>query len=252
MTLSFSIPAHNEEDRIGGCLEAIRREAAVAGVAVEIVVVNNASTDKTAEVAGRIPGVKVVREDRKGLLFARERGAKETTGELIANIDADTKLTPDWIKKVLKAFEDDPDLVGYSGPFIYYDLPWVSRVATRLWYIIGHSFHVIWRIFTGREAMLQGGNFVLRRSALEKIGGFDTTISFYGEDTDIAKRMSKVGKVRFSFNLPILASGRRMAKDGVFITGWRYAINHFWVLAFDQPYTKEYSDVRTGQNNVQK
>ena len=40
-------------------------------------------------------------------------------------------------------------------------------------------------------SMVQGGNFVLRRNGLEKIGGFDTTIAFYGEDTDMARRMNR-------------------------------------------------------------
>jgi len=242
--LSFSIPAHNEEETIATCLESIRREAATAGVAVEIVVVDNLSTDKTAEIARKVPGVKVVREERKGLLFARQRGFLETNGDLIANIDADIKLSPGWIKKVLEAFEKNPKLVALSGPHVYYDLSWWSQFVTKVFYFIGYSAHEISRLFTGKAAMLQGGNFVLRRDALEAIGGFDTTISFYGEDTNIGKRMSRMGEVRFLFKLPAFASGRRMRKEGVFLTGLRYAINHFWVLAFDKPFTREYSDIR--------
>ena len=60
---------------------------------------------------------------------------------------------------------------------------------------------------------MQGGNFVVRRDALQKIGGYDTNISFYGEDTDVARRLSKVGHVKFTFDLPALSSGRRLAKE---------------------------------------
>ena len=92
--------------------------------------------------------------------------------------------------------------------------------------------------------MIQGGNFVLRREALKEIGGFDTSISFYGEDTDIAKRISKYGKVTWTFYFPILASGRRIAKEGIFCMGIRYGINYIWTTYSGVPYTKEYIDVR--------
>ncbi|MBS3903049.1 MAG: glycosyltransferase family 2 protein [Anaplasmataceae bacterium] len=252
MTLSFSIPAHNESKNINACLEAIRREAAVAEVAVEIVVIDNASQDDTALVAQKVPGVRVVREEQKGLLFARQRGFRETTGELIANIDADTLLTSGWIKKVLQEFESDPKLVALSGPYIYHDLSWWPRFVTKLFYGVAYGIHAVAHLFLGKAALLQGGNFIVRRSALEAIGGFNTNLSFYGEDTDIAKRISVMGKVKFSFDLPALTSGRRLAKEGVFLTGWRYAINHFWVIFFDRPFTASYEDVRGDSQHVQK
>ena len=49
--------------------------------------------------------------------------------------------------------------------------------------------------------MMQGGNFVVRRSALDTIGGFNPDFSFYGEDTELACRLNKVGGVRFTFAL---------------------------------------------------
>ena len=94
--------------------------------------------------------------------------------------------------------------------------------------------------------MLQGGNFVLRKSALDKVGGFNTSIDFYGEDTDIACRMCEVGDVKFSFSFPIYSSGRRLAKEGIFTTGCRYAVNYLWTICFHRPFTETSTDIRSG------
>ncbi len=86
--------------------------------------------------------------------------------------------------------------------------------------------------------------FILKRSALEKIGGFDTNIIFYGEDTDIARRIQKVGRVKFTFKLPMYTSGRRLKKEGILTMALRYPINYIWVTIFKKPFTKDYLDVR--------
>jgi GT2 family glycosyltransferase len=62
--------------------------------------------------------------------------------------------------------------------------------------------------------MMVGGNFAIRRDVLEKMGGFDRTIEFYGEDVDIGKRARSHGKVLFSPRFVMPTSGRRMRKQG--------------------------------------
>ncbi|MFX0204255.1 MAG: glycosyltransferase family 2 protein, partial [Candidatus Hodarchaeota archaeon] len=86
--------------------------------------------------------------------------------------------------------------------------------------------------------------FVIKRAAFEQIGGFDTSIDFYGEDTDVARRLNKVGHVKFTFTLPIYASGRRLAKEGIIKTGIRYSANYFWVSFSGKPLTKTSTDIR--------
>lgn len=244
MRISFVIPAYNEEKRLPACLEAVDAELSRTPCEYEVVVVNNASTDRTAEVARRYPFVRVVDEPRKGLTRAREAGFVATTGDIIANIDADTRLPEGWLAKVLKEFKKHDDLVALSGPYIYYDLPLSDRVLVRLFYVGGYISHLINHYLVGGGAMLQGGNFIVRRTAMEAIGGFDTTIEFYGEDTDVARRISKMGKVKWTFALPMYASGRRLAKEGVFSTGWKYATNYFHTLVRAKPHTQTYTDIR--------
>src|ERR1700679_3470981 len=123
MRLSFVVPAYNEEAYLPACLESICEQIRTlpAGTC-EIIVVNNASTDGTREVALRYPGVTVVDEMRKGLTFARQAGFAASTGNLIANVDSDSRLTPGWVATVLKTFEEEPELAALSGPVVYYDL----------------------------------------------------------------------------------------------------------------------------------
>lgn len=245
MKLSFVIPAYNEEERIGRCLKSVLREVARHGdIETEVIVVNNASTDGTRSVAAAFPGVRVVDEWKKGLVSARRAGYLASKGELVANVDADTIVPHGWLGKVLEEFSQDKRLVALSGPYIYYDLPMFSRMLVRLFYVFGYIGHVFNHLLLGKGAMLQGGNFIVRRSAMELIGGYNSAFDFYGEDTDIAMRIQKEGTVKWTFGLPMYTSGRRLKEEGVLMTGVRYAVNHVWALVFKRPYTKLFRDIR--------
>jgi len=247
MKLTFAIPAYNEGENIGRCLDSIFREMEKGphGNDIEIIVVDNASTDTTGKIAESYKGVCVVKEPRKGLLFARQAGYEAATGDIIANVDADTMLPPGWIETVFKEFSQDSNLVALSGPHIYYDLGTFERFLVAFFYRAGFVLHLVNHYILHAGSMLQGGNFVLRKRALDRAGGFNLSIDFYGEDTDIARRISPLGKVKFTFRFPIYASGRRLRAEGIFATGMRYGINHLWILLFKKPFTEKYRDIRT-------
>lgn len=244
MKISFSIPAYNEEAGIGKCLESVLAEIKRSGVEAEVVVVNNASTDRTKEVALSFAGVRVVDETKKGLTYARAAGMQATSGEILANVDSDTILPEGWLTTVAKEFAQDPKLVALSGPFIYYDLSVFDRALTRVFYFIGWVSHNILQYIFRKGAMVQGGNFVLRRDEWEKVGGFDTKITFYGEDTDVACRLAPVGHVKWTWKLPMYSSGRRLKKEGIVTMGLRYTLNHFSIIFLKRPATDEYRDIR--------
>ena len=244
MRLSFVVPAYNEEAYLPDCLESILIQTRDLAEPAEIIVVNNASTDRTREVALGYPGVRVVDEPQKGLTFARQAGYAASTGELVANVDSDSRLTPGWVAKVLKAFDEDSRLAALSGPFIYYDLTPQQRLSVWLFYVAAYVIYVLNSYILRAGGMVQGGNFVLRRTALEEIGGFNTAISFYGEDTDIARRVAKVGDVRFTFDLKMYSSARRLKKEGMLTMAGRYTINYFWTMFRKKPFTEEYVDIR--------
>ncbi len=245
MKISFVIPAHNEEAYIGKCLESINEELRRTAVeAPEIIVVNNASTDRTREIALGYPRVIVVQEPRKGLLWARQAGYLATHGELIASIDADAILPRGWLSRALKEFEHNKKLIALSGPFIYHDLSLFSRLLVAGYYYLGFLIYVVNRFVLHIGSMLQGGNIVVTRDALERIGGYNTTIEFYGEDTDLARRLYPLGPVKFSLRFPMYASGRRLKTEGVLTMGIRYSLNYFWMIFFGKPFNTTSTDIR--------
>jgi glycosyltransferase involved in cell wall biosynthesis len=246
--LSFVIPAYNEERYLPACLESILAQTRDLGEDVEIIVVNNASSDRTREVALSYPGVTVVDEMRKGLPWARQAGFAASSGELIANVDADSRLTPGWVRQVLETFAEferkGKSLVALSGPVEYYDLTASQMVSVHLFYLLAFLLYALNRYVLRAGSMVQGGNFVLRRDALASIGGFNTSIAFYGEDTDIARRLNRVGKVVFTFQLKMFSSARRLKKEGMLTIGMRYTMNYLWTTFRKKPFTEEYIDIR--------
>ncbi|MFZ3020305.1 MAG: glycosyltransferase [Minisyncoccia bacterium] len=244
MKVSFVIPAHNEEVKIAECLRSIAQEIDPVEHATEIIVVNNASEDRTKEIALTFPNVVVVDESRKGIVWARKAGFEVSTGDIIANVDADSILPKGWLSKVLHEFNSDEELLGLSGPLIYYDLPVHMRLFTKSWYVFGLAFDNLNHFLFKRGAMFQGGNYVVKKKAIEDIGGFDTSIEFYGEDIDIGKRLRQIGKVKWTLSLPMHSSGRRLREKGVIKMAFIYGINYLSTAFLGKPATDEYDDIR--------
>ena len=246
MVLSFVIPAFNEESYLADCIESILEQTRGLEEATEIIVVNNASSDGTREVARRYRRVRVVDEPRKGLTFARQAGFLASSGALIANVDADSRLTPGWVERVLSGFEGAPKLAALSGPFVYYDLTGGQRFFVHVFYLVAWMSYAMNRYVLRVGSMVQGGNFVVSRAALERVGGFNLDISFYGEDTDIARRLNDVGDVMFTFDLKMFSSARRLKREGMLTMAFRYSLNYFWTTFFKRPYTNHHIDIREG------
>jgi glycosyltransferase involved in cell wall biosynthesis len=244
MKVSFVIPAYNEEAYIGKCLQAVQPLLKDPRYSVEVIVVNNASTDGTKAVARSFPGVRVVDEPRKGLSQARQTGFLASTGEVIANIDADTVPTAAWLETVLKNFSSEPNLVALSGPFNFYDMSDWENSLVRGFYYLAFPIYLVNRFVTRVGSMLQGGNFVVRRSALEAIGGFDPRFHFYGEDADIARRLHSQGDVVFTFQLTLATSGRRLKTEGLLRVALRYTANYFSTIFLKKAVTTTDTAVR--------
>jgi glycosyltransferase involved in cell wall biosynthesis len=241
LTLSLIIPAYNEESYLAACLEyaSAELEAQKHRGPFEIIVVNNASTDRTHEIAASFPHVRVVYEPRKGLTYARQRGLEEATGEILAYIDADTHMPQGWVARVLDAYQSRSDAVCVSGPYFYYDLPRNKRALVRLyWMLLAKPTYWMTRY------MAVGGNFAAKKASLLQIGGFDTSISFYGEDTNIARRLSEVGKVVFDMQLVMHTSARRLLEEGFTSTAMNYVINFMAEVVLKKPLSAQYRDIR--------
>ena len=238
MRLSLIIPAYNEEQYIGECINSALRNA--HGRFHEIIVVDNASTDRTLEAVRSRPGIRIVYEPCKGITHARQRGFEKATGDVLAYIDADTRIPPNWIRIVETTFNHSSDVVCLSGPYRYYDGPrpkrWLLGVICRLILPIGQQLF---------GCMVIGGNFVATKKAINEVGGFDRTIDFFGEDTDIGRQLSLRGKIQFRMDFFINTSARRFYAEGLIRANAVYLINFVWIVLFHRPFSTSHRDIRT-------
>ena len=219
MKISVVIPAYNEE---AGIAHTIRALLAQDYPDFEIIVVNNASTDRTAEVVRQFvsdsqPPVILVDEGRKGLLWARERGRQKARGEIIANIDADCLPEKDWLARGVSPFKYS-HIVAVTGPYDYHDgsrlFRYFSLMTQKYAYKVMSEILQLKPIRNG--AILIGGNNLIRADVLAKTGGYNTALVFYGEDTDTAKRVAVHGKAHFDPKLTMKTSARRFKAEGTF------------------------------------
>ena len=100
--ISMVIPAYNEGKFLRQCLESLAKQTVMP---YEVIVVNNNSTDDTAQVAGEFAFCTVIQEPRQGSSFACFTGFSRASGEVIGRIDADNILPPDWCEKMLASLE---------------------------------------------------------------------------------------------------------------------------------------------------
>ncbi len=236
LKISLIIPAYNEEKYIGNCLDHIFKNS--HGKIFEIIVVDNNSSDKTAEIVKRYKNVKLITEIKKGVTRARQKGYKESSGDILAYIDADNLIPPGWIETIMYEFKKDKKLASLSGPYRYYDTSiFINLLIKIYWRIAMLAYFTI-------GYMAIGGNFTIRREILEKINGFDTSINFYGDDTDTVRRAHKFGKTKFKFNFFLYSSARRFKGQGFLNTASKYILNFLSQVFFHKIVTKTYQDIR--------
>jgi glycosyltransferase involved in cell wall biosynthesis len=186
----------------------------------EILVVNNASTDETGAVAAQVPHVRVVDEPRKGLVVARETGRRAAHGDILVYVDADCRAPLTWLSRIERRFVRDQTLIALSGPYRFYDWDWWGRLLIRAYdFTLAPATQLLVKYLLRLGTVFYGGNFAVRREALAWIGGFDTSIEFHGEDTNLGRRLFAIGKVSLFHDCFLYTSARRyvaMGKGAVF------------------------------------
>jgi peptidoglycan/xylan/chitin deacetylase (PgdA/CDA1 family)/glycosyltransferase involved in cell wall biosynthesis len=215
MQVSVVVPAFNEELWIGRCLDSLAGQE--TRYSYEVIVVDNNSTDRTAEVAAAYAGVRVVHEQRQGLVRARQAGQVAARGEIVAHTDADSVLPCDWVQRIGDAFASQPGLVLASGAMCFPAAPLRARlIQTFLNWIV-----LLWWLLTRRLAVVNGCNFAVRADALAAGGGFAVDMPDTG-DSRILSILKPYGRVRFLRGKLVRTSARRFRGQGVFRVYWFY------------------------------
>lgn len=207
MTISLVIPAYNEETDIVDCLDAISQQDELPD---EVIVVDNNSTDKTAQMARNFPFVTVIHEDHQGVNFARDAGFNAAKGDIIGRIDVDTYLPPDWVAQLKRVFED-LEVDAVTGPVFYKDMPgrqFGQRVDTAI-------RSAVIRSTIDQEdrdiRFLFGTNMALRRSSWQKVRSHVCHRKDMHEDIDLAIHLAEAGEhIAFDKDLVAGMSARRL------------------------------------------
>jgi glycosyltransferase involved in cell wall biosynthesis len=241
MRFSVVVCAYNEEHLLPACLHSLLAQTLPPD---EIIVVNNASTDATHAVACAC-GVRVIDEPRKGLVVARETGRLAATGDVLVYLDADCRAPRDWLRRIAREFSSPRPPAAVTGPYRFYDWDYAGRALIRVYdWTLAPLTHFLAQDVLGVGALLYGGNFAVRRDALEAIGGFDTSIEFHGEDTNLARRVSKIGRVRLRPGCYLLTSARRYKAMGRGKVFGLYVRNFCAEIFFHRPSDTTHEDVR--------
>jgi O-antigen biosynthesis protein len=211
--VSVIVCTRNGAWRIRECLENLGK---LEYPAYEVVVVDDGSTDRTAEIAGEYD-VRVIRGIHRGLSAARNAGLTAARGEIVAYIDDDAYPDPHWLSYLAAGFEDGAR-VGVGGPnLVPPDDGYVAQLVARA---PGGPTHVL---LNDQEAEhIPGCNMAFRRDALREIGGFDEQFWIAGDDVDVCWRLMERGGT-LGFAASAVVWHRR--RDSV-AAYWRQQVNY--------------------------
>lgn len=201
-SVSIVIPVYNEEDHLAACLDAIAVQSVKP---LEVIVVDNNSTDATVAIASRYSFVKILHEPRQGVVFARDCGFNAASGEILGRLDADSVISPDWVETVQRLFSEDPELAITSGRISYYDISWSQGLNSADLFVRRRFARLL-----GRYVAVQAANMAMRRSTWTEVrnGGLCYRGGLH-EDFDLSIHASQQGfRVTFDERLRAAISAR--------------------------------------------
>jgi glycosyltransferase involved in cell wall biosynthesis len=190
-TASIIIPTFNGASRIGSCLDSLVKQT--AGRNVEILVVDDGSTDNTAQVVRAYPSVRLVLQANAGPAAARNRGAMEAKGRLLLFTDDDCVPMSDWLWAMFEPFKD-PDVVAAKGVYRTHQKDLAAR-------FVQMEYEDKYRLMAGLSSIdfIDTYSAGFRRDRFLEMTGYDTSFPVAcAEDVELSYRMSARGwKMKF-------------------------------------------------------
>lgn len=205
LNITVVIPVYNEAETINACIEALALQKEPL---YEVIVVDNNSLDNSLELARSFDFVTVITEKTQGVSHARDKGFNLASGDVIARIDADTIVTPDWSMNLQRIF-GNMYVDAVSGSMQYRD--WCYKE-------LGDKVDLLLRStlnsFMGNQTFLQGCNMAVRKSAWQAVSAELCHHAGMHEDIDLAIHLQKKNfKINFDPSLAVGVSARRFQTD---------------------------------------
>ena len=190
-TLSIIVVAYNESENLERLKQSIDRQFVPPEWRVATVLVDNGSNDETRNVAVDLGFTRVVQDDSPTVAGCRNRGFRESSGAIIAYVDADCEIGDCWIQEVIDLLgEQDCVIAGWpvSSPS---PMTWVQRAWNAHW-VNKRGHHD--RVVKGERAMtlITTANMSMNRDVMERVGGFDESLRS-GEDMNFLLRARHKG-----------------------------------------------------------
>lgn len=199
--ISVIVPAYNEEALLPGTLSALRDGLAALPAAAELIVVDNNSSDRTAELA-RQAGARVVFEPVNQIARARNAGARQARGVYLIFVDADTHVSPALLVRARAALAGGATCGG--GALVAFE-PGVPRWA-------GWGLQ-LWNALSRRLGVAAGAFVFCLREGFEAVGGFSEGV-YASEEVWFSRRLRAWGRARgLGFEIlepPVRTSGRKL------------------------------------------
>lgn len=226
LLISVVVPSYNEEAYIEKCLESLVKQD-LDKEKYEIIVIDNASTDQTTQIAGTYP-VQVIKEPKKGYVFAIIKGVNVSKAKIVAFTDADTIVPHNWLSKILKSFKNNPRTLAVGGAYVFYRY--------------NNLLNTFFKKTNKYSTQLCGANMAFKKDALKKIGGIDPRVNF-SVDFYLTRQLKRIGQVIIDPTIVVKTSPRRFKKNrfSYFIL---QLINQTFLTLLDRPLIFDIKDVR--------
>ena len=185
LSVSIVIPCHNSAATIGETIEACLAQSFSGQI--EVIVVDDGSTDQTAMIVTKYPEVRYLYQSNKGPAAARNRGWRAASGSIVCFTDSDCVPNPCWVARLVAAYNDH-QIGGVGGSYSLLNPD--SLLASCIHQEIMYRHHRM-----GKQAVFLGSyNASFRRRVLEEVGGFDETYKMASaEDNALSYRVIRLG-----------------------------------------------------------
>jgi glycosyltransferase involved in cell wall biosynthesis len=212
VNISVVIPAYNAEKTIGQCLASLYEQSRRPN---QIIVVDNNSTDETKKIVleflrnQKEIDARCIDEYRRGPSFARNCGANNAQGDVIAFIDADCIADPSWLARLLASFEN-PDTGAVAGSIIGFDKETTIGKFHALFTLMSLPKSGLFNEFNLISGGFPTANFSIRKELFDAISGFDEAMPIYGEDYDLCARIYVAGhKIYYNKEVKVFHQHRK-------------------------------------------
>ena len=211
LTLTVVIPVLDDAEALADCLARLRAQS----VPVEVLVVDNGSTDDSVEVARRA-GARVIVERAAGIPAAASTGLDSCTSDLVARVDADTRLPVDWASRVIAAFNDE-SVAAVTGPGEFYGSTALVHAVGRQLYMRAYFASVA--LLVGQKPVF-GSNYAIRRDVWNSVRVHRA--ANVHDDMDLSFQLDGRFRILYDPHLVVGISARP-------ITSLRNLARHYWL-----------------------